>query len=964
MRDRPLFLIVIVAVLLAALQARARAQEPASEAYVGRRIASVDILIEDVPSADPMLTGLLDTKVGSPLSMADVRETITHFYGLGRFEAVTVEADAAPGGAVALRYRLQPIHNVSNVVFRGELGLGDSALRARMNDRFGPTPPVSRAADVAAALVQLYEERGYLKASVTPAPPILEHHPDRATLVFDVQSGPRARIAAVTVRGTPLDPLPTVVKRLGLETGDPYEPSVAGERLDNYVKDMRKRGYYQAAATEHHDVSEDGTGVRVTVDVNPGPPVTVRFEGDPIPKDRLAELVPIEREGSVDPDLIEDSAQRIRDYFQAQGYWKAEVATDRQETDGRLTIVFKVTRGVIYRVAPGGIEVTGNKSISPERIKPLLKLTPGDLFVLSRLETSRGAIEGLYQSEGFATVKVDSASNQVGPGLVKPVIVVTEGPRTLIGTITIEGNRAIPSATLLAKTQSHPGGVFYETFVRADRDSIVEQYLDAGYSTVQVTVDTPTSAGGTIADLHFKVVEGPQVVVDHILIVGNTRTDPSVIEHELLIKPGKPLGTADVLESRRRLGALGIFRRVYITELPHGSPTHRDVLVTVEEAQQTTIGYGGGGQLDRRLRPTGPGGQAQEAYEFAPRGFFEIDRRNLGGRNRSASLYARLSLRPNDQVGDTSAFGFSEYRVVGTYRALGVFPRGGDFTSTAAIEQGVRSSFNFTRKGVNADLSRQLSRGVRVSGRYALSTTRIFDENLLGSDLSPIIIDRAFPQVRLSTFSGAFARDTRDDLLEPQKGTFMSVNGGVAAKAIGSEVGYVKTLVEGFFYRNLGKPRLVLAGGMRLGLSNAFRQIVETENGPQPIEELPASERFFAGGDTTIRGYATDTVGAPNTIGANGFPIGGNAMIILNTELRVPVTKWVGAVAFVDGGNVFLHTPEFDLGQLRGSVGLGVRVNSPVGPIRLDMGFKLDRRMIGGVLESPYALHFSIGQAF
>jgi outer membrane translocation and assembly module TamA len=126
------------------------------------------------------------------------------------------------------------------------------------------------------------------------------------------------------------------------------------------------------------------------------------------------------------------------------------------------------------------------------------------------------------------------------------------------------------------------------------------------------------------------------------------------------------------------------------------------------------------------------------------------------------------------------------------------------------------------------------------------------------------------------------------------------------------------------------------------------------------VEDLPASERFFAGGDITIRGFALDTVGAPNTISEDGFPKGGNAVLILNAEFRVPVWRDIGAAFFVDGGNVFNRVTEFDFGELRGSAGFGVRYQSPIGPVRLDLGFKMDRR----ASENRSALHFSIGQAF
>jgi outer membrane translocation and assembly module TamA len=143
-------------------------------------------------------------------------------------------------------------------------------------------------------------------------------------------------------------------------------------------------------------------------------------------------------------------------------------------------------------------------------------------------------------------------------------------------------------------------------------------------------------------------------------------------------------------------------------------------------------------------------------------------------------------------------------------------------------------------------------------------------------------------------------------------------------------------------------------------------QSIDAEGQPvtETLEDLPASERFFAGGDTTIRGFALDTAGAPNTISSTGFPRGGNALLLMNGELRFPVWKDFGAVLFVDGGNVFDRTTELDLGELRGSSGFGLRYGSPIGPIRFDVGFKMDRRTIAGTLESGRGFHFSIGQAF
>jgi outer membrane protein assembly factor BamA len=548
----------------------ALAQESAAARYVDRQITAVSVVIEGRTSTDPGLLDAVQTRIGAPLKMADVRESITHLYSLGRFDDVRVEAESDPGG-VSLRYVLDPLHLVTKVVFRGDLGLPEGTLRDRMTERSGPTPPLVRAADVAAELEQLYHERGYLGGSVKVGTPILEHDPERATLVFEVKAGPRTSIAHSTITGRPLDPPAQIQTRLRVEPAQPYQPGELRTRLADYVASLRHRRYYEADATiKAETFSEDRTQVDVAIDIQPGPLVTVQFTGDPLPKDKIAELVPIEREGSVDQDLLEDSARRITDYLNLQGYWKAEVAPpERKEADGRLTIVFQVTRGPAYRIAPGGVEVTGNKSIAIEEIRPLLRMSQGDLFISSKLGAIEGAIKQLYRTKGFASAEVRSAANQVGEGLVNPVIVIKEGPRVVIGSVTITGNQSVPTERLKPLLTLQPGDPYYGPTVARDRDAILLAYLNAGYASAEPTAVPPvpvTTAEGARADVVFKVVEGSQTIVEHVFITGNVRTKPAVIQRERSGAASSRSGSRPD-RGRRRLRALGLFRRIEISAI-------------------------------------------------------------------------------------------------------------------------------------------------------------------------------------------------------------------------------------------------------------------------------------------------------------------------------------------------------------------------------------------------------------
>ena len=965
--------VLVLCVLLSLLSSPARAQSAAAT-YAGRPIESIRFLTEGKPTSDQSVLDLTETKVGQPLSIGAVRETIAHLHGLGRFQDVQVEATASPAGGVILTYNLIPLHSIREIDFTGKLGLSTGRLRSAIVERYGASPSLGRVDAAVRTLQQLYADNGYLRAKIEAVPKVL-HDPDRTVLTFAIESGPRATIGRVEVTGEPRIARDAFLRRLNARTGQPYEPTELQARLDAYVRNLRKRRFYEAAASLQPNESEDGSRVDLAIAITPGPIVTVQFDGDPITGAKLEDLAPLEREGSVNEDLIEDSESRIESHLRQQGYWKADVTPERQPSGDTLTIIFHVNRGRQYRLAADS-EISGVQSVSLVEILGLVPLKPGGLFLESSLNAGVTAIRNFYHQRGFASVEVRSAVNEIDPprageGLVRPAIVVKEGSQSLLGDVIVTGNSAVPEAQLRPLIQLNSGDPYYEPKIVAARDALMLDYLNRGFALASIRVSPTASDDHTRVALVFTVQEGPQTIVDHIMIVGNVHTDPDVIMRELRFKTGQPFGAEDQYESRRRLSSLGIFRRVEITEVTHGSGNEHDVLVTVEEAPATTIGYGGGLEASQRARVSStPDGVAEDKLEFAPRGFFDIGRRNLFGANRSVNLYTRVSLRPDDPQLDpdqtVSGLGFTEYRVVGTYRQPRWFGPN-DLTVTSAIERASRTSFNFDRRGVTVDVVRRLTPAIRVSGRYSLSSTSTFDEKL--SEQDQATIDRLFPQVRLSGFSGALAHDTRDDLVDPVRGSFISGEGTIAARAIGGEVGFMKAYLQGFTFRRLPGPRnIILATRAALGLADGFErevQPVDDAGNPLPgpptvVDDLPASERFFAGGDTTIRGFSLDKVGAPNTIAANGFPTGGNAVILLNGELRVPVWGDFGAVVFVDGGNVFRRATEIDLGELRGSAGFGVRYRSPFGSIRLDLGFKMDRR----AGERPTAIHFSLGQAF
>jgi outer membrane protein assembly factor BamA len=434
----------------------------------------------------------------------------------------------------------------------------------------------------------------------------------------------------------------------------------------------------------------------------------------------------------------------------------------------------------------------------------------------------------------------------------------------------------------------------------------------------------------------------------------------------MTLRVGEPYGDSARLESLRRLTNQGTFRSVSI-DLEQGLGDNvAHVIVTVEELPPTSTSFGGGLEVARRLKTDPAGGAAVDHTDVAPRGFFEIGRRNLGGKNRSVDFFSRVSLRPGATVGQ--GYGFSEYRVAGTYFEPRAFQSETNLTMGISSEQVVTQAFDYARQSLNADALRRLTPRVNVSGRYALEFTRIFNNRIKPADQP--IIDRILPQVRLSILSSGAVWDRRNDPIDPIRGTVVSADSEFAARRIGSEVGYAKVFAQASgFHLVTESKRVVLAGRAEVGIARGFeRDVVGADGQTSVVADLPASQRFFAGGSTTVRGFQLDRLGASDVLTEDGVSKGGNAIVVLNAELRTTLGKLLkrdfGVVGFMDAGNVFARAHQLDFTQLRSAYGFGFRYNSPLGPVRLDFGFKVHPQLISGRREHGWEYHLNIGEAF
>jgi outer membrane protein assembly complex protein YaeT len=948
--------------------------EAAVTDYIGKNVVDVRLQVNGALVQNPELIEIIETHAGAPLAMVEVRESMAHLFGLGLYQDVQVDASAR-GEGVVLTYNLIPAQRVRRIVFEGALGLPESDLRRIIVERHGVSPSLARASQAVATLETVYRDRGYPKAQITVRA-AEGMDPSNSSMIISIRPGPRARIGAIDVQGVPASQAQQVASELGLRAGAEYDGVEIDTRLLRYADDLRARGYYEARVVQLPRYVDGDAAVNLVLSIDPGPRVEIVFQGDPLAPGDRDRLVPIAREHSVDEDLLEDSKFGIERHFRERGYCNPRADYERAESEGVLRVTFSVTRGPQCVVEQA--EVTGNTLLTAIELAPLVLTKAGQPFSDSTVSSDAMRIQGYYRQRGFSAVKVTSQVERrepkAGTEFVRVRLVIAEGVRSIVETVTFQGNAAIDAGTLLAAITSSPGRPYFEPEIAGDADSIAILYLNRGYPEVTVQPTPKPIGDGSKVELGFVIHEGPQILIDHVLIVGNRRTQRDTILREVQLKSGQPLSQQQEDETRARITSLGLFRRVDISylQLP-GEQNRRDVVITVEEAPVTTISYGGGLEGGKRL--VNEGGVAVEEFQVAPRGFFQIGRRNLFGKDRSLDLFTRVSFRPKgvsatqaqnvplEDADDDGGYGFNEYLARLTYGERRILGTESDVTISGGVEQASRSSFDFNRRGASATITRRVSRVLAVSGRYGIDHTRLL--NLKSNFASQSEIDRLFPQVRLSSVAASLIRDTRNDSIEPNSGKLLGADAELAARNIGSQVGFFKTFLQGFTYQQLRSSSAVIVFGARVGLASGFPRTVTRDGETTVVDDLPASERFFAGGDTTVRGFTLDRLGTPETIDFEGFPTGGHGLIVLNAEARIPIRGGLGAVGFIDGGNVWRTVSDMDFAHMRGAVGFGVRYRSPVGPIRVDLGFKLDRRTLpDGERDRPTALHISLGQAF
>jgi outer membrane protein insertion porin family len=911
-------LILLLFVMAAVAPCPARASEP--DVPTAGKVAGVRF---DYPGELPSdIPGLVDISKGEPYSQRKVRDSIKLLYLKGMFKDIVVEGEDTPEG-VELTYRLVPRLRITGIDIEGNDELSDKKILEKMALKEGDFLDDALVGKSRENVLKLYEEEGFRKASVTITP--RQKDSVSARLQVEVREGPPTTVKEITFTGDLALPEKDLYKKLGIKTGKP----IRKEDLDKSVNDLTdyyvNKDYVKAEVSPKVSYADDTASVEFHVAA--GPRLTVDFEGNKsISKKVLKKALSFWEDRDLSEESVSENLDKLMEYYKGQGYYFAAVKSRTEESMSPASVSVKFIIDEGPRVKLSSIVLTGNKDIKTDDILDIMDLKASS-FWKSRRITDRAVasdverIKTYYETKGFlkAQVKAGDLEFNKDRTLATLKVAIDEGPRTFVTGIEIKGNGAVAADKILKVLKEKKGEPFNPQLIKDDTNDVLNLYSQKGYIDASMEVGQKLSEDGSGVQLVYNIKEGSPTYVGKIILRGNEHAKDIVVMRELLIKTGEPLDYEKLLRSQQRIYKLGFFSQARIQPVEREKKGGvKDLLVTVRERDAGWVEFGGGyGDFDRY------------------RGFAEVGYRDLFGLGHRISLRGELSTKGVKALLSYKWPWFLGYSV--DYRA-------------SLIDLDVQKP-NYHIRDLIGLTGFDKSFGDRITSSFIYQYEKV---KLGDVGVGAVLAPEDKKKSNIASISPSVVFDYRDNPFNPTTGSIHAATIKWASTYLGSTVDFIKLTAQTSWYYPLGAG--IIAGvSARGGYENSLTSKLE----------IPISERFFLGGASSLRGYKLDSVSPKGT---DGSPAGGDSSLLFNVEMRFPLPLGFGFVTFLDAGNVWLlnknvaagKAPNIGSNGLRYGTGVGLRYNTPVGPLRLDYGVKLSR--LPG--ESPYEIHFTLGQAF
>jgi len=867
------------------------------------------------------LSGLVAVRPGVPLTEEAVRESIRGLYAKSIFREIVAYAREEDGKADVLFY-LRPSPAISEIEVTGARNVPSAQVLAASRIRRGTSLEDRDFKEAEEAVKKILRRKGFTSPAVSiSASCNLESGAGKVRI--EVVEGPPATVRSINYPGADFFTHEKLRDMLGASAGLPYDY----KRWERGIRNLRvayKRAGFLAVHISDADVAcEDGEGFCLSMRVDEGPRYRVTWESQGIiPIEKLEKASGIYgEEETTEAGLVHDVRDRLLAYCRENAFLRAEVDVDVSEGEGGLRLLkISVREGMAGYLKE--IRFTGNASLSGKQLRkqmiseekgPFSLLTGSGKFREEEWNEDLAAIVGLYQKEGFVRARITAVDNQWDEnGGITVTIHLEEGTRYRLREIRLRGNDHFLRNELMAHVGNKEGEFVDYVGLERDQEAIAARYRDSGYLDVRITTQLLFDEGKDTTAAQFDIEEGQRFMLGKVAVQGNLLTDPVVVLREIGIREGTPAGEKDLLKFQHAVFGTGLYKSVRLHRVKRPSEGIMDLVVEVEEALFFEIEFGGGYGTDTGIR-----------------GFVGAKNRNLDGKGRRFSARASASQKEQKYLWDVR-----EPWILGNRWKW----EGG---LTGYYQEAVRESFSLRKASLIASINQTLLERSSLSLQFEVSRDHVFEVKP-GAILSPEDQGSA----NIAAGRGLVVLDFRDDPFNPRHGSFNSGTAELASYYFGSEVDYYKLAGQSSWYFPVFRKNTFVVSG-RAGYIRPMRDTVE----------VPIQKRFFLGGRTTVRGFKEESLG-PRA--ADGTPTGGNYMMNFNAEFRIPLQYGFNVALFADTGSVWLRGDPSAGFDLRESAGLGLRYVTPVGPIALDYGWKLDRREG----ESASEWHFTIGSVF
>ena len=912
----------------------------------GRTVATIQFAPREQPLSPEELNEILPLKIGEPLRMAAVRESIKRLYETGRFTDIVVDAEPVDS-RVIVRFLTK------NAWFTGKVGvdgdIGEPPNPGQLVNAAGlelGRPFEEPILDAAMERMRLLlESNGYFDAAIRPD---VQYEPatQQANITFLVEPGPRAKYGRANVSGDLKAPEEKVVswanwRRWIIGTWKPVTQTRTRRGLDE-IRDEYQDDSRLMARVDLTGMEYDSEGRRAvpSLNIDAGPTVEIRTIGADLSKGKLKKYLPVYEERTIDRDLLVEGARNLRDYYQSEGYFDAEVEfKESRVTNDRATVDYLINTGRRHRLMR--IEISGNQYFDTETLRERMYMREASVLQFRHGRYSESirrrdqeSIENLYRANGFRDISVSSRTNEAEGGDLKVALTIHEGPQWFVESLELRGIEKLNHETIFSKLSSIEGQPFSEFNVAVDRDTILNDYFSGGFPDAAFTWNYSPGSEPHRVRLTFVVTEGGQQFVRQVLVSGLETTRPRLVNQNLQMNPGEPLSPIGMADTQRRLYELGTFAKVDMAiQNPEGLTARKFVLYQIEEARRNSLAGGVGAEIARigssGTGPTPPAGSAG----FAPRVSLDYTRFNFLGMGHSVGVRTRFSTLQRRGILNYVAPRFRN-----------IEGRNLIFTLLYDDTRDV-NTFSAKRQEASIQLSQKLSKPTTALFRFAYRRVGVSDLRI-DSLLIPLLAQ----PVRIGMLSGNLIQDRRDDPVEPSKGIYNTLDVGLASRYFGSQRGFMRALGRNATYHPVTR-RLVLARETSFGVIRPAGRIPERLSDEPALNVIPFPERFFGGGGSSHRAFNENQAG-PRDL-RTGFPLGGNAVLFNKTELRFPLLgENIGGVLFHDAGNVYssLGNISFrytqrdltDFDYMVHAAGIGLRYRTPIGPVRVDLAYGLN----------------------